>query len=325
MRNCNISVVVCTYNSPLKKLRSTLLSILEQVGVDFEIIIADDGSKDPLCIEIENFFNTHAFISYQIINRKINVGTVINFYDGICLAKGEYVFGISPGDMLYDQNTLKRLYDFAISKNLDICFGDVVYYSMRDNHLKILDDLINAPCRPWLFSESLSVKKIREEFLLGNHIIGAAYFRRTSIAKKYLKMIVGVSKYVEDNTTTALMLMDGIRVYHFKGFVIWYEYGEGVSTCANQIWKIALRNDFYATYRMLNKLYPNDDFLKAIITYKFESNKLHKITKLFIINPLVLIRLTLNRYKKVSKGYDKSYDVGIINRLIYLGGNSKCK
>ena len=32
--------------------------------------------------------------------------------------------------------------------------------------------------------------------------------------------MIGVSKYTEDNTTTAFLLADGIRVYHFDEFVV---------------------------------------------------------------------------------------------------------
>lgn len=48
------------------------------------------------------------------------------------------------------------------------------------------------------------------------------FFRETEIVKKYIGEMIGVSKYTEDNTSTAFVLADGIRVYHFDQFVVWY-------------------------------------------------------------------------------------------------------
>ena len=38
------TIIVITYNSDFSKIKKTLLSILEQQDVEFEVIIADDGS-----------------------------------------------------------------------------------------------------------------------------------------------------------------------------------------------------------------------------------------------------------------------------------------
>ena len=48
MAKADISVVVLTYNPDLNDLKKTLRSIMLQDGVDFEIVIADDGSKNNL-------------------------------------------------------------------------------------------------------------------------------------------------------------------------------------------------------------------------------------------------------------------------------------
>ena len=56
MANVDVSVVVLTYNPDLRGLKRTLRSVMLQTGVNFEIIIADDGSSDNLSEEIKAFF-----------------------------------------------------------------------------------------------------------------------------------------------------------------------------------------------------------------------------------------------------------------------------
>ena len=41
----DVSIIVATYNPDLNKLMSTLLSIIIQKGIKFEIIVTDDGSQ----------------------------------------------------------------------------------------------------------------------------------------------------------------------------------------------------------------------------------------------------------------------------------------
>ena len=53
----DISVLVLTYNSSLKKLFATLYSVLQQNEIDLEIVISDDGSEQIDQTAIENFFN----------------------------------------------------------------------------------------------------------------------------------------------------------------------------------------------------------------------------------------------------------------------------
>mgnify|MGYP000552217109 FL=1 len=134
----NVSVIVLTYNPDIAKLRSTLFSIIIQKNIDFEIIIADDGSNDDYYDNVLKFFEQNKFINFSIIKNNTNMGIVNNYYNALKRSNGEYIYGISPGDMLYDTNVLLNLYDFAKNKNAEICFGDAAFYSNVRNNLQIL-------------------------------------------------------------------------------------------------------------------------------------------------------------------------------------------
>lgn len=318
MLQYQVSVVVCTYNPQWKKLKSTLASIVVQKNISFEIIITDDGSEKQHFDKIEKLFEELGFVNYQLFRQEHNVGTVKNYYDGICLTKGEYVYGISPGDMLYDETVLNRLYNFMKEKNAKVCFGNVVYYTNTDNKIEVLQDKLNAPIRPWFFDEEYPLKKVKEEFLLGNSIIGAAFFRETETAKEYIGEMIGISKYTEDNTTTAFMLADGIRVHHFNEFVVWYEFGSGVSTSNSNKWQRLIERDFYQSNVLMRKKYPNDTFIQNTTKLYSIKNRYVKILYALFVCPSILLRKIKNKFSKKSIGYDKEYDKSILIKYLKL-------
>lgn len=318
MYQYQVSVVVCTYNPKWEKLKSTLSAILAQKDIDFEIVIADDGSEIQCFDKAEQYFKKSGFKNYILVSQQTNVGTVKNFYHGICNAKGEYIYGISPGDMLYDDSVLRRLYEYMKTKDAKVCFGNVVYYTNEDNNIQILENKLNAPIRPWYFSEKYPLKKVKEEFLLDNHILGAAFFRETETAKKYIGEMIGVSKYTEDNTTTAFLLADGIRVYHFDEFVVWYEYGSGVSTSNNKKWEMLLERDFDQSYELMSKKYPNDTFIQDITKLHVIKNRYVKYVYALFICPSILFRKIKNRFSNKSIGYNREYDKSILIRYLKM-------
>ena len=77
----NVSVVVLTYNAVWEKLRRTLDSIVVQRGLEFEIIVADDGSSVRSDDRITVFFAEKGFTAYKLVNAKENGGTVKNLFN----------------------------------------------------------------------------------------------------------------------------------------------------------------------------------------------------------------------------------------------------
>ena len=66
-------------------------------------------------IKVE-IFSMHNFENYKMIKNPANIGTVNNYYQALLKVKGEYLYGISPGDMLYNKDALRNLYNFIIEK-----------------------------------------------------------------------------------------------------------------------------------------------------------------------------------------------------------------
>ena len=260
----NVSIIVVTYNPNYKKEIATIKSILIQKNIEFEIIICDDGSENDYFIDIEKYFSTIGFNNYKLVKNRQNVGTVKNCYSGLKQAKGEYVFCTSPGDMLIDENVLFDFYNFSKEKNKDIVFGDAIYYSYENNNL-IIHEKKSVPQKPEVYTEGYSQLQAIVAFIIVNDaILGATYFRRREIMLKYVERILDTSVFVEDGTTSAYALLDGICINYFKREMIAYEYGQGISTCSNSEWDKKINEDYLHTYNKMIEYYPDNSIVKVM-------------------------------------------------------------
>lgn len=308
----SVTVFITTYNPVWKKLESTLMSVITQKNIDFEVIIADDCSISDYTVEIENYFQTYNFNNYKLIKHEINVGTVRNCYDAFIEAKGEYLFGVSPGDMLYNETTLYELYKFAKINNADTCFGHAVYYN-NNNKLNILSKKYNDPKQPCLFEDKDALLYL----LFGNSILGAVFFRKKVSAIKYIGEIIGISKYVEDNTSAAFALADGVHYLYYNKYVVWYEYGTGVSTSKNKRWEEVLRADFDMTYNKLYEKYKDN----YVINVFHKVRKMNKIKKIFFLLwncPLLFFRILKFKCTKPLMANVMPMDKSILKKYLQI-------
>lgn len=318
MNSCFVSVIVLTYNPIWEKLKSTLVSIIVQKDIPFEIIISDDGSKVDLLGKVKEFFDMHNFQNYKLIKHKENLGTVNNYYQALLEAEGKFTYGISPGDMLYNKNTLKNLYNFVVDKDIKICFGNAVYYTVENDTVNIINKQLNAPSRPWLFDEIYSIDMQKKSFFTGNSILGATFFRKTDIAIKYVERMKNSVKFVEDNTMVAFLLADNIRIYHYDEYVVWYEYGTGISTSRNKRWEKMIKNDFNACYALILEQYRKDAIIQHLLQMKKIKYKFIKICYLLLVDPMLLREILKIKLMPVSLGYKKKYDESNLENYLRL-------
>lgn len=270
MYKFEITVIIATYEPDPVKLMRTVRSVIMQRDVDMEVILTDDGSVNNDFSEVERYIHEIGFDSFYIIRNKVNQGTVKNLLSGLKRARGKYVYITSPGDMLYNDTVLRDFFHIAEEKSAKIMFGDAVYYSC-DNDVVIYEDKC-SPKRPECYSEEKTIPYLKSTFFFGGYILGASFFRETETARKYFRMIEPHCKYVEDNTSTAFALAAEERVLYCPVKMIWYEYGDGVSTSENSKWKQLLDKDFEENFKMLRKIYPKDEIIQAA----YEKNVLKK-------------------------------------------------
>lgn len=122
----NISVIVTVYNLE-EYIGSCLDSILNQTGVDFEVICIDDASTDKTRDILEEYRKKDTRI--KVLRLAVNQGLASARNEGYRHAKGEYLYNID-GDDLLAENALAQMYNCAKKNDLDLlgfsarCFFD---------------------------------------------------------------------------------------------------------------------------------------------------------------------------------------------------------
>lgn len=96
-----ISVVMATYNH-YPYVAKAISSVLEQRDVDFEFLIADDGSSDSTRSVVESFTDSRI----RFFAHRVNRGASIVTNELIAHAKGEFVALINSDDYWSDNNKL---------------------------------------------------------------------------------------------------------------------------------------------------------------------------------------------------------------------------
>lgn len=276
----DVSIVVATYNPSREKLLRTLDSIIIQKNIIYEIIIADDGSRESISAVVYDYFFEKRFSNYKLIENKVNKGTVHNIYSGISVAKGKYIKLISPGDMLYKNDTLQNWIGFMEDNNLEWSFSEAINYQHYND--KIIPVVAEThPRDVSVYKDGSLMDKRWNYCVLGDIAIGATMICCRKIQEEYCKQILNKVIYAEDNIWR-MMMFDGIVGGYYPEYTILYEYGEGVSTSQNTAWKVRLQKDWKETNKILMERTNLDNFQtsmkNAIITNQGKS----KIRKIFI-------------------------------------------
>lgn len=276
-----VSVLVATYNPTWENLKLTIDSIIVQKDIDIELVVSDDGSKNNLFIQLEQYLKGNKFENYFLTELKENAGTVKNIVNGLNYCTGDFAKLISPGDYFVKDTTLADWTKHLIDSKKRWSIGKAVYYFKdQENHLqKAKQD--KHPVLVDVYEKQLD-NKIRWNYLVLDDIgLGAAIYSETRLLKEYIKRIEGKVLYAEDNCYR-IMAFDNIIPDYYSNDVINYECGTGVSTSKNNDWKTKLLKDWRATdLEMINNPDETDAFQKKIIRYLKDPNRTKMIKKLF--------------------------------------------
>ncbi len=119
-----LSIVIPAYNEG-----RTIHLILNKVkdvklpsGVEKEIIIVNDFSKDNTEEAILNYKNVHSELNIQYYKHEYNKGKGAALHTGIKEAKGDYII-IQDADLEYDPEEYNILLNPVLSGNADVVYG----------------------------------------------------------------------------------------------------------------------------------------------------------------------------------------------------------
>lgn len=317
-----VSIIVLTYYPDPQKLLNTLKMAVSQEGVDFEIILSDDGSKENGFSAAEDYFKSINFQNYRLVANSENKGTVQNCISGLNNATGEYVFLTSPGDILFDTQVIRDFYFFAKRQNAKLCFGNAVHYCTADERVVISSPYGSAP-KPGDYALGKSLASQRARFAECNWVVGASYFRQREAALHYFNTIAPSCIYMEDAPSTAFALADGIPLCYYDRNMVWYEDGVGVSTGNNKKWKRLLEQDMSNAIQALKRLHPKANWVDVAWSNSCIDNRRKRIAYKALHHPLAFLRhyWRKNLEKKSVVVYTDG-DVSRLEKLIFSNKSS---
>lgn len=262
----DVSVILASYNPDFSKMKKTIKSVVSQKGLKIQLIICDDGSDNNYFPETEKYLSDLDFKDYKLVSSQHNNGTVINFNNGLQVADGEYIKGISPGDYLYEDDGLEKWISFMRNNKLSLSFGHAVFYHYEDGVPKPVLRHRDSPAIPTIYNiendTALSKKIQKIDWLIcRDSILGCLILAKRELCEQYITEIIYKLKYAEDYMFR-LMLLDGIKMAHYNAPVLYYEYGEGVSNSSKEKWMKFLYNDEVAFSDILNSGKHDTKFVK---------------------------------------------------------------
>lgn len=270
------TILMITYNSQLFKIFLTLQSIVSQRFDDYEIVIADDGSKQNYFLEIEEFLKKQKFDRYKLIANEKNKGTVQNLISGLKHTEGKYVKFISAGDVLFDQNTIQDVYDFMEREHCCCCFGLIQGYRM-EGHGCIKKVKYFHPFDMNAYRKKDGKRIARNLVLYSDNVCGAAICYEKEYALNYMQRICPEVVYEED-IFQVLASVEEAPVQLYDRYMIWYEIGTGMTTKKHSEFEQLIREDVERFYRKLYETHSENPFVKK----RFRLMKLYKIKNLYI-------------------------------------------
>lgn len=255
------SVIVLTYESDLQKLFFTLEAVLEQEFDSYEIIVADDGSKENHEEEIRSYFANKQFTNYKLVMNEKNQGTVKNLISALAVAEGKYVRDFGCGDIFYSRQTMRKIYDFMEEKQCEACFGLMRgFVRKQDGSIEKKDF-----CHPFdmkAYRTPGNEDRILKNLILyTDHISGAVTCYRREYYLEYLKRIQDVVVYEED-IFQVLASLEGRGLKYLDEYIVWYEMGEGVSTKKRSKFQELLQQDVERFYTGLFETYGDQKYIK---------------------------------------------------------------
>lgn len=260
-----VSVCILTYEQSWEKLKMTLDSIVCQKGVDFEVIISDDGSQENHYEKVREYFQNKLFTAYTFINSEKNTGIVQNSIRASAVCRKSHIKIISPGDCILREDTLSKWIKFLAKNGKRWSFADVEPYQIDGGIIR----KVSMEEHPRLKEE---YRKGDDEVSRWNYVVlndiavGAAMIIEKDLFCEYLSKIDGRVVYAEDNIYR-LMMYDGIVGIYYPQRVILYEYGSGISTRDDKEWNRKISKDWDETKRIMFETYNPEDALQGKVLF----------------------------------------------------------
>ena len=255
MHSC--TVIVAQYNPDKIKLLRTLRSIIRQINVNIQIVIADDGSGIDWFQDAEKLLLDCQIKDYVFCKNKTNQGTVINVWNGLMKAKYNSVTLISPGDYFYDNTAIHDAIEMKTNGEYVFLFGKPAPFHWNGNEVVLRNRLFPCYLAPYReFMQTNRYEKIQKyRTLFYDGMAGPGTFWDKELLLSYLKRVLNKVIYIED-IVTIFAVLDKKKIGFLDRFLVWYEIGSGVSSSKSQKWIDAINHDKTVFYDIAAEYHP---------------------------------------------------------------------
>jgi glycosyltransferase involved in cell wall biosynthesis len=119
-----LSIIIPAYNEgpTIHFILDKLQNVTLPNGIEKEIIIVNDCSKDNTEEAILKYIETHPDMSIQYFKHEVNKGKGAALHTGISKATGEYLI-IQDADLEYDPNEFNLLIQLVLDGFADVVYG----------------------------------------------------------------------------------------------------------------------------------------------------------------------------------------------------------
>ena len=284
-----ISVLLCTYNEPLKYLKLSIESILSQTYTNIQLIIVNDNPKrEDMADLLASYAREDSRIKY-IVNSS-NIGLVGSLNIGLKNAVGEFIARMDADDIA-TRDRLEKQLEFLKIKNYDL---------VGCNAIKIDEDGKEIGC----LNVPTAFEKIKEYQLYGGCVLHPTWLVKREVFEK-LKGYRSVYA-CEDFDFILRAIQNGFKIGNMPTYGLYYRIRTGsVSSKANIRQKLTMYylidNGAYLNVpsvemleRYLNSVKYKDDFVTLEMYESVKTNM--KVNKFNLINIYDFFRIIKNKY-----------------------------
>ncbi|MBS9522946.1 glycosyltransferase [Litoribacter alkaliphilus] len=118
--------VICTCYNQEAYIQSALDSVLAQKGVEVELFVIDNGSRDGSSAEIEKWLAKHPSFPPKLIFRKESINYCKSFNEALRECRGDYLVDLSGDDRLLDGHLSKSIQKLELHPTAAVSFSDAL-------------------------------------------------------------------------------------------------------------------------------------------------------------------------------------------------------
>lgn len=242
----DLSVIIPVYDTEISVLNRCLDSVCKLSGIEYEVIIVDDGSRDEVAGYCKGYVSKHGNVCRYIAKQNEGVSSARNM--GIREAKGEFIIFVDSDDVIISE-AYKKIHDeYALEADLILCDTYMIKGSEKvyNRALKECSDKVSP----------LSV--LQEMFLFGKAgFVHGNVYRTSFLKENNLKFNVKCIQ-CEDSDFNFAVLKSDPQIVYLPQTVYEYYYNAGQ---AIERWK---KDPDGMMYSIEKRYYERRDWVKKM-------------------------------------------------------------